>query len=183
MRNLVNRVKIKLPKEILDHCRDFAEAVFESCSEKYEQRGQIERPLIIQQITEGKFAEWAVSYYYNNNDIDCSDPDHTIYTKRKKSFDADLNRGKYRIHVKGQNKESVERYGMSWLFQLEDPLFTKAKLNDIVVFCVVDLKKRQVEIVYKNQFKKLFFEPPKLTKFLGIKLAVYLDNQESCPCL
>jgi hypothetical protein len=171
-------IKIRLTDQILEHCKEFAEAVYDSCSEKYEQRGQSERPLIIQQIMEGKFAEWGVSIYYNNNDLECSEPDHKIYTKKKKSFDADLKRGKFRIHVKSQNQDSINRYGKSWLFQLEDSLFRKANSLDIVVFCVVDLNLKQVEIVYKNQFSKLFFEPPKLAKFRGIKLAVYLENQD-----
>lgn len=179
----MNSVKLKFGSGLRDHCVDFADAVYSSCSEKYASRGQNNKELIVQQIAEGKLAEWAVMFYYQGKDLECSEPDHQIYTAKKKSFEADLKRGKYRIHVKSQNKESIERYGLSWLFQIEDSLFTKANSLDIVVFCVVDLNLREVEIVYKNQFKKLFFEPPKLAKFRGVKLAVYLENQEECPCL
>lgn len=105
-----------------------------------------------------------------------------IYTSAYKSFDADLNWGLYKLHIKSQTKKSEINYGTSWIFQSSDPLFKKSKDYDIVIGCTVDFLSEDeclVDIKLEKQFKKLIFSEPKLSKFTEGKKALYLrDNNE-----
>ncbi|HLD91141.1 MAG TPA: hypothetical protein VI911_09030 [Patescibacteria group bacterium] len=166
-------LKYIVNKDTINLCKQFALDSVESSLDEYSKRNQSNKELIIQQIFEGKVAEFAVYQYYKDRQLDCTLPDISIYTKRKKSFSSDLQVGMYHIHVKSQNLSSQRRYGKSWLFQAKDPLFKKATEYDICVFCTVD--ENVVTIELKDQFVNLTFSEPKLDKLKGNKKAFYLD--------
>jgi len=167
-------MKIKIPKNIVSDCENFATKVIGTNIDKYRLRRQSDASLIRKQIVQGKLAEYAVYLMFDKR---CKAPDLTVYDKLKKSFDADLEFGNIRFHVKSQSKESEQRYSRSWVFQSEDPLFKENSSNDLCVFCVVDGD--LVDICLIKKFKNIKFGDPKLIKFKGIKKMVYYEDN-SC---
>ena len=91
----------------------------------------------------------------------------SVYSKKNKSFDPDLQWGLYNLHIKSQILESATRYGDSWVFQTKDPLFEYSNDYDIVIGCRVSIERDGVcvDILLEKQFKKLKFGKPKLSKF------------------
>lgn len=161
-----------VPLSIYKQCEQFAEVVVSTNKDKYAKRNQYNVEVIQKQILEGKVAEWGVWLHFLSLDKELSEPDMNIYSKNKKSFDADLTFEDLKFHIKSQNFQSMQRYGRSWMFQVEDPLFRNAEDNDWCVFCL--LKSRIVDIIIVEQFNKLVFGEPKLDKLKGIKKVVYL---------
>lgn len=124
---------ILLSPEILSRCEDFAAAVVTTNLATYKRRNQGNQKKIIEQIITGKLGEFAFADW-----LGTEEPDLNIYEKKDKSFDADLFAGNVKIHVKSQTADSAEKYGISWMFQREDPLLINATDHDWLGLCVVD---------------------------------------------
>ena len=132
-------------------CNQYAKDELASTIQKKNKRNQFNTDAMIHQTTTGKIAEWAVTLLFTDKPCTISDPDMQIYTKYKKSFDADLTIDGYDLHVKSQSVESANRFGTSWMFQYNgrgsghrDPLLNYD--NGLVAFCVVDFNKKAVHI-------------------------------------
>lgn len=71
----------------------------------------------------GKIAEWAC-YRWLCTYVSCPEapPDMEIYKAKDKSFDADLVVDGVPIHVKSMTVQSAERWGLSWVFDINDDL-------------------------------------------------------------
>lgn len=167
-------MKVKVPKNIIKDCENFANKVITTNVDKYRTRNQFQADMIKKQIIQGKIAEFGVYYFFDGR---CSEPDLEVYPKQNKSFDADLHLSNINLHIKSQSKESEARYSKSWVFQAEDPLFKNASDNDLCVFCTVD--NDEVEISLVKKFKNVKFGEPKLAKFRDIKRMVYYE-ENSC---
>lgn len=172
-----------LGSDIYKLCENFADKVIGTNQDQYAHRGQINLNKIKQDIFLGKLAEWGVYFIYLENGAEnLSVPDMNVYGKQDKSFDADLNCGSFKLHIKSQTLESSIRYGDSWIFQSKDPLFAFSTEHDIVVACRVGLDTFEmgayVEIMLEKCFKDLVFGETKLSKFAGNKKAIYLKDNK-----
>ena len=124
-------LKLKVNDIDAKRCRDFAEACVDTNIDAYKRRNQGNRDKIIEQIYTGKLGEFAV-----HTVLGCGEPDLQIYAKKQKSYSADLIHGGYSIHVKSQSKESSDKYGTSWSFQIGDKMIVTPKEDDLVALCV-----------------------------------------------
>lgn len=171
-----------LSSDIIRICQNFSDLVVNTNVDEYAKRNQLNIEKIKQDIMIGKLAEWGVYFIYlDRGRKTISLPDMSVYSRRNKSFDPDLNWGLYKLHIKSQTSLSAKRYGDSWVFQSKDPLFEYSNEYDIVVGCRVDFYTdgAYVKIELEKPFKKLVFGEPKLSKFENNKKVVYLkDNDE-----
>lgn len=168
-----------LPPEIYNMCKAFAEKVVDTNLDEYASRKQFDKQKIISDILIGKLAEWGVYFIYLEDNRRLDPPDMKVYTADKKSYDADLRYGNYKLHIKSQTVESVRRYGHSWLFQTKDPLFVHSDEYDIIIGCTVCVYQDmcvRVELEIEKTFSAIKFEKPKLAKFYGNKKAFYLKD-------
>jgi len=94
-------------------------SVFSSLDE-YKRRGQADEDKIISDIYNGKVAEFMVYNFFIKKGRSLLSPDLNIYSKKMKSFDADLVIGDVNIHVKSHISNNI--FPVSWMFQKNDPL-------------------------------------------------------------
>lgn len=170
-----------LSSDIIKMCQNFADLVVNTNVDEYSRRNQTDTEKIKQDILIGKLAEWGVYFIYlERGRKTVSVPDMSIYNRRNKSFDPDLNWGLYKLHIKSQSSISSQRYGSSWVFQSKDPLFDFCNEYDIVIGCRVDYEEdgAVVKILLEKPFKNLNFGEPKLSKFGGNKKVVYLKDND-----
>ena len=114
-------------------------------------------------------------------------PDIEVYSKHKKSYDADLKYGDMRIHVKTQTKKSADRFGLSWMFQLAgitggDGVIDKG--GEYMIFLCLDMEKKNANIYgpYKSEDLIDLYKDPKLKKLRGIKACIYYEDiKDICP--
>ena len=154
---------------------DFAEKCYRTNKAEYKKRGQEDAQKIKQDIYYGKLAEWGVWLNYTDINQDCTKPDLAIYKGRNKSYGADmiLNNA-HNLHVKSQLLKQAERFGLSWMFQKNDPLVKNPLLSDYVVLCLT-LNTNKVRVFEPikaidllNKYKK-----PKKKELQSTKLALY----------
>lgn len=166
---------IELSEDIIDICHIFALNSIETNYKFYKNtRKQTSYPKIFSDIENGKIGEFAVSLLFTRSSYQCSLPDINVYPQKKKTFSADLNMGRYRLHIKTQTKESSDKYTHSWVFQSTDKLFTDNDKYDIFVGCSIDDNICTIKLI--KPFKKLIFNQAKLNKFSWSKKIVYLDE-------
>jgi hypothetical protein len=169
---------IVVSKTTIKRCSEFAEARMQSSTKLYVDRGERQLSKIFRDIVGGTVAEFAVCNYLKSKNLDCTDPDLTIYEKRGKSYSPDLNSDDRRIHVKSQSAESAERHGLSWTFQKKDPLIwgphkqdylalTETKDNCVTIKAIVRARNLQDEHLYSE---------PKNTAYAYSKTVVYWDE-------
>lgn len=182
-----------LTQEDLERCKVFAEAVYSSNEAQYKRRNQSNPDKIKHQIVVGKLGELAVSRILRTT----AEPDFTIYLdKKQKSFDSDLvfekDGTKYQVHVKTQEVDAADKYGLSWTFQYggsgyghTDPLIIKPKDNDIVAMLKVDVNSLNCELCYLIDAKELplLLKLPKLPQLYNIKRVVYASDITPEVCL
>lgn len=174
---------IKMPLYRFQQCEDFAHEVYESNKDLYEKRGQSYKPEVIRQIITGKLGEWAVYYYLTTFlGSHTTEPDMEIYGANRKSYDADLCCGnpkepmiRHFLHVKSILCTSAKRYGLSWLMEKKDPLFSK-KTPELMAYCqVID---RQIVHFYGFQpSDTLTIGEPRKTS-LESKCGLYFKEQD-----
>ena len=126
----VKTYKAEFNLDLYRKSTNFALDVVKSNIECYEKRNQSNIVKLIQDITVGKYCEFIVAEV-----LQTDPPDVEVYGKNKKSFDADLKKGKYNLHV----KSCIETMMLqpSWVFQPEDKLTTEPKDNDVIVLCTL----------------------------------------------
>lgn len=153
--------------------RLFALRVLETNKYLYESRGASCSQKILSDITVGKLGEFAVYEMFRSKGV--SRPDLSVYSKDKKSYDADLKMYGSNIHVKSKDLKLALRYGLDWTFQNKDPLFSGVKRNDIIALCVVDIEnyKADVKTLLKWSDIESKLKEPKLSRFKNNKKCLY----------
>ena len=173
---------IELSLEEIMKCRKFALNVVETNLEKYKQRNQFNKKKIIKDIYVGKKAEIAAWKYLSNSGLNVNEPDFEIYGAKRKSFDADIkdNDNDCNYHVKSMTKESADTWGLSWSFQIEDPLVHSPEDKDKIILCeVLDKFRVDVKIVIEATVAQGLYGIPKLYKLKRIKKVLYWDDIEN----
>lgn len=168
-------VVINLNQQERMKCLTFAEKCVDSNIDAYHKRGQKNREKIINDIYQGKTCELALSLYLTKIGFPQHEPDFEIYEKSKKSFSADLSVGDFKIHVKSQNAEQAEKYGMSWVFEKKDKLITKPKEEDFIALVLVKSDAIELKKIIKAQSLVDCYKPPKI-KWLDTKACLYYED-------
>ncbi len=163
----------------------FANEVVSTVTGYYKNRGQSNIDNIKNQTFIGKIGEFGARSWLLSQGYQCTDINLTV--TYNKTFDADLILNKnIKCHVKSQDSESANRFGISWTFQFsgqggghrDKEIFDKYDIEDRVVFCLV--KSPVVYIcaqVYVFQLHEMnLFGLPKKESLRGIKKVVYYDS-------
>lgn len=113
----------------------FADYCVTTNADEYAKRSQENKDKVISDIYNGKVAEYMVYNTLLVKGKNPTPPDIMIYTAINKSFDADINCGLIKVHVKSCQGDSP--FGSSWLFQPYDRLTTHATETDYLALCVL----------------------------------------------
>lgn len=169
---------IHLSSEAVERATAFASAVVSTVN--YRDSDQTIRQKIQDDHFVSKLGEEAVRFVFEQRDCKIEGPDYTIYSGKRKSWDADLKINDLEVAVKTQRRSAAQRYGLSWTFQdspeRRDPILD---MPEAWVCLVVyeDLKDGYECVVYPmRKIKQLIFEAPRLSKLVGKKQAVYLET-------
>lgn len=170
---------ITLNAEEIKLCKEFSESVDTSF---YSKRNQFSEEKRIKDSFVGKMGEIVVYKYFHDKGIELSYPDTKIYSKKEKSWAADLSNDDYNIHVKTQDLESGKRYGISWMFQAgsfghKDKEIFNPSDKDYLALVSFDFATKSGEIKalfpVKDAHSNKLFKEPKLDKLKGNKVAIY----------
>lgn len=172
-------ITIELDSSEVRRCREFAKDSVDTHKDEYKRRGQENLDAIKYQIATGKMAELAFQKYIENNtEFEELIPiDFEMYDKKRKSFDADLKivtkQNDYlRFHIKSITEDSASRYGVSWLFQKNDPLVASPREEDILVLCLV--RDTEIDILQIKDAQGIEYDTPKKPVLRKTKVALYL---------
>lgn len=170
-------LEIKLSKKDREKAEKFAEARTRSSSSScYKERGGFKPS----DIVVGAMAEIGVYELLHEAGIKVNEPDFKIYSKSKKSFNADLTDGKRFFHVKGQQLSSAKTYSCSWLMQRKDPIINRPQAKHYLVTTNVDLD-RNIVMIYScvpliTLVKNDLIGECVVPRFRENKVAIYLDD-------
>ncbi len=142
-------------------------SVFSSLSE-YEKRNQFNKDKIINDIYNGKKAEFLVYNFLISKQKKLISPDLNIYEKYNKSYNADLCLKNVNIHVKSHKVNG--NFPVSWVFQKKDPLLLEKKNNDYLALVVMD---ECVNYMYLKKIKDVVFKEPVKESLRKTKLCIY----------
>jgi hypothetical protein len=169
---------VHLSSEAVARARAFAEAVTDTVN--YQDSNQTKKKKIQDDHMVSKLGEEAVRRIFEDRKCAVEGPDYTIYDAKGKSWAADLKINGLEVAVKTQRRSAANRYDLSWTFQdsprRRDPILA---MPEAWVCLVVyeDLKPGFEFLVYPlRKIKQLIFEPPRLSRLVGKKQAVYLDT-------
>jgi len=169
---------IRLSADEVGRCQKFARQQLETSAGTYARRGQFNKDVIERQIVEGKIAEIAAYKFLRQKKFDVAEPDFTIYEGGRKNYGADLTDGTLFFHIKSQNKASGETYGVSWVFQKNDPLVTAPQASDFIVVTTVAGNLVEVEGVLPAAVlkKEGVYKEPKTDRLKTTKTCIYLED-------
>ena len=172
---------VQLPPEAMARATAFADAVTGTVN--YRDSNQSVKEKIRDDHFVSKLGEEAVRFVFEGRDCIIQGPDYTIYSGKRKSWDADLKINALDVAVKTQRRSAAKRYGLSWTFQdspeRRDPILDMPEAwVCLVVF--EDLKEGYECLVYPlRKIKQLIFEAPRLSRLVGKKQAVYLETLQA----
>ena len=107
--------------DLLNEISEYAKTHVESSKEFYAGRNQ-SHDYIFRQILDGKISEFSAYYYLKAKGYSLRPPDLKHYEQHEKSHSADLiANNKTHLHVKSISLTSLERYGISFLVEKNDP--------------------------------------------------------------
>lgn len=132
----MNKIPLTIPTEYqIKQCVLFTDYVFSTNEKVYQSRGSSDLNKIKKDIYQGKVAECMVWNFLEMEGRKPTPIDFTIYDHKRKSFDADVCVGDFKIHI----KSCADWTGCpnSWLFQKQDPIVTNATANDMLFLCVL----------------------------------------------
>lgn len=181
-------IKYYFTQEEIDKCKSFSESVDTSF---YARRSQFNEEKRKKDSFVGKLGEIAVYNYLKSKINNLNYPDLNIYSAREKSWDFDLKGESVNLHVKTQDLEQGERYGVSWIFQYgngknshyDKEIFDKLTPNQYVAFVSLCLHEKyaiirsivNLDFLHENKL----FGLPKLDHLKKAnKKAVYLKDIE-----
>lgn len=169
---------VHIPTAAVERATAFASAVIATVD--YRDSTQTVKQKIQDDHFVSKLGEEAVRFVFGQRNCKIEGPDYTIYSGKRKSWDADLKINDLEVAVKTQRRSTAKRYGLSWTFQdspeRRDPILDTP---DAWVCLVVyeDLKDGYECVVYPlRKIKQLIFEAPRLSRLVGKKQAVYLET-------
>jgi hypothetical protein len=142
-------------------------SVFSSLDE-YKKRNQLDKEKIINDIYNGKIAEFMVYNFLISRQKKSNSPDLNIYGKYDKSYDADLVTNSANIHVKSHNVNGS--FPVSWVFQKRDPLLASKKENDYLALVVMN---KDVNYMYLKNVSEVEFKEPVKESLRDTKSCVY----------
>ena len=169
---------IHLPRELVARAQAFADAVTDTVD--YQDSNQRKKKKIRDDHFVSKLGEEAVRLVFEARHCIVEGPDYGIYHGKQKSWAADLKINALEVAVKTQRRSAAKRYDLSWTFQdsprRRDPILSMPEAwVGLVVY--EDLKPDCECVVYPlRKIKQLIFEPPRLSRLVGKKQAVYLDT-------
>ena len=169
---------VRLPLEAIQRAQNFAQAVTDTVD--YEDSHQTKKKKIHDDHFVSKLGEEAVRLVFESRHCTVKGPDYSIYESKQKSWSADLKINDFEVAVKTQRRSAANRYGLSWTFQdspkRRDPIL--AMPEAWVCLVVYEDRKPNFEcLVYPlRKVKHLIFEPPRLSRLIGKKQAVYLET-------
>lgn len=180
-------------KDYWHKCRLYAENEFETVKKTRAQRGQTNPKRIKHQTAVGKMGELIACDWLREKGYNCTDPDFTIYTGRKKSWESDMHilstDGKFKVACKAQDEVSAQRYGRSWIFQKggqgyghTDPVIQSGE--SLSVFVSLNLEEKTAEVMgpFRMCDMRPLFKEPRLKNLRYSKVALYWeDMQHICP--
>lgn len=176
-------------KDYWHKCRLYAENEFETVKKTRAQRGQTNPQRIKHQTAVGKMGELLACDWLRQQGYNCSDPDFTIYSGRKKSWESDMyilsRDGKFKVACKAQDEVSARKYGRSWIFQKgghgyghTDPVIQSGE--SLSVFVSINLEEEYAEI--KGPFRmcdmRPLFKEPRLKSMKHSKVALYWEDMQ-----
>lgn len=175
--------------------RDFAAKSVSSSLDQYARRRQTDPKQVMHQIYTGKLGEFAVCQWLSTYKLPVSTPDTTIYDARHKTFAPDMviriaGEADVPLHVKAQDEQSAERFGISWTFQYSatagsDKEIFSPNRNPNAYIAFVGISGGNAVIFGMPLVSTLFeydlFRDPKLAKLRGIKTVVYYDDFKLLP--
>ena len=153
----------------LKQCELFSKYSVYSSLDEYEKRMQFNKNKIIEDIKNGKIAEFMVYNYLTNAFKNPTTPDLNIYDKYNKSYDADIILSNANIHVKS-HKVNIH-YPPSWLFQKKDPLVTNKDDKDFLALVV--LKEKFPSYMYLLKIQNVEFKKPVKEALRETKVCIY----------
>jgi len=168
--------KVKITNAMLQRALDFARKVVDTTD--YSDSFQSNRKKVLKDHFTSKVGEEAVRELFTSAGLEVKGPDYNVYEGREKSWDSDLYIAGKPVAVKTQNKESADRFGLSWMFQCgkyrKDPILNNP--NSLVVFVYYDHEKQECEVYPPKRIKGLRFRDPKLIRLKDSKRAVYAED-------
>lgn len=171
-------MRVKINSYYKKRCWEFAEKRINGSKNVYAYRGESNMEKMKQDIFIGLMAEWACYKYLKSKGIEVSKPDMKIYTGRRKSYAADLMNDDLKIHVKSQGVVSAKRYGLSWLGQKTDRLWTSPDPDDYIMFTQVDGNEVEIKGVVKASdiVNNDILAEPKVPRYRDTKIALYWND-------
>ena len=180
-------------KDYWHKCRLYAENEFETVKKTRAQRGQTNPKRIKHQTAVGKMGELIACDWLREKGYNCTDPDFTIYSGRKKSWESDMHilssHGKFKVACKSQDEVSARKYGRSWIFQKggqgyghTDPVIQSGE--SLSVFVSLNLEEESAEVMgpFRMCDMRPLFKEPRLKNLRFSKVALYWeDMQHICP--
>ena len=169
---------ITLDQTSIEKAKRFASDVVETVD--YGDSNQFSKDKIKEDHFISKLGEEAVKKMFENLGKTVQGPDYTIYSQKKKSWDADLLIEGKELAVKTQKKSAAKKYGLSWTFQSSsfrrDPILDdKEKWVCFVEYD--DTNSSYLCTVYPPfQIKELIFRDPVLPHLKGKKQVVYAKD-------
>lgn len=169
---------VALSQNQKDICKNFASSVVSTNIDAYRRRNQTDVTKIIDDIYVGKLGEFAAYNFLKHGRRELAAPDVEIYGARKKSFAADLVTTTHKYHVKTMKRESAERYGLSWSFQIQDPLVKNPAINDVLALCEEINGEIDIKCFVRASRVCGLYTKPKLAKLHNIKVVLMWDDVE-----
>ena len=169
---------VHVSPEAVARATTFASAVIATVN--YQDSNQTAKQKIHDDHFVSKLGEEAVRHVFITRNCDVKGPDYGIYAGKQKSWSADLVINALDVAVKTQRRSTAKRYGLSWTFQdspkRHDPILDVP--NAWVCLVVYEDLQPDFEcVVYPlRKIKQLIFEPPRLSRLVGKKRAVYLET-------
>jgi hypothetical protein len=152
-------------------CDLFSKFSVFSSLEEYKKRNQFDKEKIINDIYNGKVAEFMVYNFLILKQKKVNSPDLNIYEKHNKSYDADLSLQGANIHIKSHNVNS--NFPVSWVFQKKDPLITKIKDDDFLALVVMN---KEINYMYLKKISEVSFKEPVKESLKETKLCIYEND-------
>ena len=176
-------------KDYWHRCRLYAENEFDTVKKTRAQRGQTNPKRIKHQTAVGKMGELIACDWLREKGYNCSDPDFTIYSGRKKSWESDMHilssHGKFKVACKAQDEVSARKYGRSWIFQKNgqgyghtDPVIQSGE--SLSVFVSLDLENQKAEVMgpFRMCDMRPLFKEPRLKSMKYSKVALYWEDMQ-----
>ncbi len=153
-----------------EQCSLFAKHSVSTSLSEYKKRNQFNKDKIIDDIYNGKKAEFMVYNFLIAKQRKLSSPDLNIYERYDKSYDADLYLEDADAHIHVKSHKVNGNFPVSWVFQKKDPLLLEARDNDYLALVVMD---KGASYMYLKNIKDVVFRDPAKESLRKTKSCIY----------